>query len=66
MTPADELRAAAEKLRTRMIMAVRYANPLADWLDSVAAQLDRTALPEWQDIAGRHALAIARAINGPA
>lgn len=66
MTPADELRTAAEKLRTRMIMAVRYANPLADWLDLAANEYDPHADVQETDRSHDIALAVARAINGPA
>ncbi|MET7429590.1 hypothetical protein ABZT16_11410 [Streptomyces flaveolus] len=109
MTPAEELTAAAEKLR-RYAEAAHRASPapwtvtdervvrcadgmivadrsgtdhpaeradlpyiaamhpgvglaLADWLEYEIARLRTTVHTSWQDVAGRHALAIARAIN---
>jgi len=72
-TPADELRTAAEKLRnaafrgamtaTPAVAALlRAREPLARWLDSWdGADVDEhAAMPD--DL--RHALLIARAING--
>lgn len=72
-TPADELRAAAGKLRT---LPGPAASPTADWLDTTADHVD--AQPEYGDEHDRtvcnnyacdtigHALAVARAINGDA
>lgn len=36
---------------------------LADWLDAVAAHLEATTHPDWQDILQSQALAFARKIN---
>ncbi|MFE2384474.1 hypothetical protein [Streptomyces misionensis] len=109
MTPADELRAAATKLRQDaeaahraspapwtvtdelvvrcadgMIVADRSSTDhpaeradlpyiaamdptvglaLADWLEYEIARLRATVHTSWQDVAGRHALSVARAIN---
>ena len=37
---------------------------LAVWLDAEARRLEATARPEWQEIVGAHALAVARQILG--
>ncbi|WP_370667066.1 hypothetical protein [Streptomyces sp. IBSBF 2507] len=69
MTPADELRTAATKLRQARFPAAMTATastaalisarlPLADWLDETA----RNAEPF--GAIGAHALAVARQING--
>lgn len=73
MTPADEINAAAQTLRTATFRGamtatpavaalVRAREPLASWLDSwTGIELrEDAALPE----DAQHALATARAING--
>jgi hypothetical protein len=77
-TPADELKAAANKLRpsspavAKHTVALRLhpavAAALADWLeleaDVIAARQAQPEGAEWAvDIGGDHALAVARAIN---
>ncbi|NED31049.1 hypothetical protein [Streptomyces sp. SID8499] len=76
MTPADELRAAADKLRTWVVAeppadwaptAVTAFGPaLADWLTEYAASLDKATHPEWQETVAPRPLAVARAILGGA
>ena len=62
MTPADELRAAAERLRdvTPQITGrlEGLAGPVADWLDDTASQLDAMPFP----VTHTTALAVARAV----
>ena len=36
---------------------------LADWLETIAARLDHSTHPDWQDVIEPKALAVARAIN---
>lgn len=65
MTPADELRAAAERLRAVAPQITGHlaglADPVADWLDYEA-----NLMGPGSERRGRthHALAVARAING--
>jgi len=74
MTAADELRAAAEKLRQMRFPAAMTATsntaaligarlPLADWLDNTATSLNASTHPDWQDCVAADALTVARAIN---
>ena len=66
-SPADELRAAAEKLRHPRVAeqhGPELAGPLARWLDSTAAYLDQNTHPSWQEAVAAEPLAVARAING--
>ncbi len=61
MTPADELRAAATRLRALGRDAAAWDELTADWLDEVAWRADNR--PK-QYRAARHALAVARAVLG--
>lgn len=69
MTPADELRTAAARLRDLAPQITGplagLADPVADWLDA-AAQQEAYTLAEFghRGGAGPHALTIARHING--
>jgi hypothetical protein len=74
-TPADELRAAAAKLRQMRFPAAVTATsntaaligarlPLADWLDNTATTLNANTHPDWQDCVAADALAVARALTG--
>lgn len=67
MTPADEMTAAADKLRAATpaepAMARTY-EPLARWLDNTAISLTTSTHPDWQACVGADALAVARAILG--
>lgn len=67
-TPADELRAAADKMRTFPGPA---AEPIAEWLEHEARAEQRAHLwaerehcPWCGEPGNAHALAVARAING--
>jgi hypothetical protein len=63
-TPADEIQAAAGRLRSGMLVVRIDLNmPLADWLDAEVARLTTTAHPDWHDLLAPHALRIARLIN---
>lgn len=66
MTPAEQLTAAAEKLRRDALAAMHpgVGAALADWLDEVAERLAVTTHPDWQDTVEPHALAVARHILG--
>lgn len=64
MTPADEIQAAAARLRSSMLVVrIDLDMPLADWLDSEATRLAATAHRNWHDTIAPHALRIARLIN---
>ena len=74
MTPAEELRTAAQTLRTarfpgamtstRTAAAIISARlPLADWLETTAIRLDHSTHPSWQENVEPKALAVARTIN---
>ncbi|GAA4823944.1 hypothetical protein [Streptomyces ziwulingensis] len=54
--------------RNPMISTAQWVTirDLVAWLDHAAAQLAANTHPTWQDVIGRHALAVARAINGTA
>ncbi len=76
-TPADELEAAAKKLRaatfrgamtaTPAVAAlVRAREPLADWLESTAVSLRRSTHPAWQEEVAGYPLAVARQLLGTA
>jgi hypothetical protein len=73
VTPADELRTAAQTLRTARFAGAMTATatgarlisarlPLADWLDSTATSLTASTHPGWQECVAPDALAVARAI----
>lgn len=75
MTPAEEINAAAETLRTATFRGamtatpavaalVRAREPLAKWLETTATSLAASTHPDWQDCVAADALATARAING--
>ncbi|MFF8482360.1 hypothetical protein [Streptomyces antibioticus] len=75
MTPADELHAAAAKLRaatfrgaitaTPAVAALISARkPLALWLENTATSLAANTHPGWQEYIAADALAVARAILG--
>ncbi|MFF6844714.1 hypothetical protein ACFY8X_38990 [Streptomyces tanashiensis] len=66
-SPADELRAAAEKLRHPRAAEQHgpaLAIALAQWLDSAASHLDVNTHPGWQEAVAGRPIAVARAING--
>lgn len=63
MTPADEMAAAARRLRSNMLIVRADLDPLlAAWLETTAARLDHATHPDWQDVIEPKALAVARAI----
>lgn len=71
MTPVEELRQAAAKVLDTALMSPAVAEPLAAWLESVAAGLEISEAKReagWAPfISSRHpALAVARALNGGA
>jgi hypothetical protein len=64
MTPADELRAAAESLRAaKRYVPLGIAEPLADWLDFEADLIERAPGAELRGRTER-ALTTARTITG--
>lgn len=73
MTPADELTTAADKLRAATPAEpafIRLSEPLAAWLDRVALSAAHihslfADSDDPDEFIGPHALAVARAINGP-
>jgi hypothetical protein len=64
-SPAEELRTAARRLRSGMLIARADLDPLlAKWLDTTADILDANTHPGWQETVAPDALAVARQING--
>ncbi|MGW7350910.1 hypothetical protein [Streptomyces sp. NPDC054784] len=74
MTPAEEIAAAARKLRAATFTGavtmtpavarlIAVQAPLAAWLMAEAQRLQQTAHPDWQADISPHAYAIAREIN---
>ncbi|MEV7470239.1 hypothetical protein AB0O20_27600 [Streptomyces kronopolitis] len=68
---AGQLRAAAVLLRNPVrrpelasVVDLPFIEPLADWLESTAAQLDAITHPLWQAMAAAQPLAVARQILG--
>ena len=69
MTPADELRAAARRLRDVAPLApttgpLAIAEPVADWLDIKATEYDPDADVQETDRSHEIALTVARKVNG--
>lgn len=65
MTPADELRTAARKLNSGMLIVRADLDPLlARWMADEARRISCASSPAGQEIVGRNALAVARAILG--
>lgn len=62
-TPADELAAAVRRLRSGMlIVRVDLDTPLAALLEQEARRMRCASSPEGQEVVGRRALAVARAV----
>jgi hypothetical protein len=72
MTLAEELRAAAAKLRDEHpdLFSREFTGQLCAWLESAAADAERHEAGGWgndqAEIAGGHPIAVARAIRGEA
>lgn len=77
MTPAEELTAAAQALRTARFTGamtatpavaalLRAREPLAKWLENTAASLKASTHPGWQECVAPDSLAVARQILGTA
>lgn len=67
-TVAEEIQAAAEKLRTATFHGAMTATPAVAALcrarEPLSRWLDANVHPGWQEAVSEHPLAVARAING--